>query len=97
MVDAQAIGLPLCHELHHAPVGGREDVLALGTQAGEVVDVEEAPVVDVVRREAPEREPVGLSGQQLVERVEAARIAGRAVDRGEVRLDVTYGRRHLRA
>jgi hypothetical protein len=60
MVDAQAVRLALRDELHHAPMRRREDVLALGAQAGEIVDVEEAAVVDVVGGHAPEREAVGL-------------------------------------
>ena len=42
---------------------------------GQVVDVEEAPVVDLLRGHPPEGEPIGLLVEQRVKRVEAARVA----------------------
>ncbi len=59
-----------------------------------VVDVEEAAVVDVVGRDPPEREPVGLPADQRVEDIEAARIARIAVDGRHVLLDEARGVRH---
>ena len=46
----------------------------------EIVDVEEAAVVDFLRRDAPESEPIGLIVQERVERVETACVPGGAVD-----------------
>ena len=57
-----------------------EDFRQFHPDRGEIVDVEEAPVIDFLRRDAPESEPIGLIVQQLVERVETARVARRAVD-----------------
>src|SRR6202012_489170 len=47
---------------------------------GEVVDLEEAAVVDVLRGDAPEREAVRLLGEQRLQPVEAARVALLAVE-----------------
>src|SRR5258708_28221883 len=48
-------------------------------QADEVVDVEEAPIVDLVGRDAPERQAIGLAFEQLMQRAEALGRAGPTV------------------
>ena len=48
---------------------------------GEVVDVEEAAVVDLVERGSPVRETIGLCLEELVKAVEARRVARDAVHR----------------
>ena len=54
---------------------------------GQIVDVEETPVIDFLRRHPPESEPIGLIVQQRIERIEAARIARRAIDLRDGLLD----------
>ncbi len=49
---------PSAASAEHQRVGGLEHRLVFHPQRGEVVDVEEAPVVDLVRGHAPVREPV---------------------------------------
>ena len=44
---------------------------------GEIVHVEEAPVVDLLGRDAPEGETIRLIVQELIERIEAPRLARR--------------------
>ena len=48
-----------------------------------IVHVEEAAIVDLLRRSAPVGEPVGLHIQQRVQGVEAVRIAFHPVDGGQ--------------
>ena len=55
----------------------------LDAQAGEGVDVEEAAIVDVARRDPPMGEPVGLRLQQPMQRPEAVGMPGDAVDERE--------------
>ena len=71
VVDADRVTLPSRISDREQLVRRLEDLRVLDAQAGERVDVEEAPVVDLVRRRAPVREAVGLRLEQLVEPVEA--------------------------
>ena len=55
-----------------------------------------APVIDFLRRHAPEGEAISLIAEERVERVETARVARRPVDDGEGLLDrLLHGRRFL--
>jgi hypothetical protein len=76
-------------------VRGLEDRPVLDAQPRQRVDVEEPPVVDLVGRRAPVREPVGLRLEQLVQRVEAGGIARPAVDGLDRRIDGLTHRRRL--
>ena len=79
MIDPHAGHPSLGDEPGQQSVDRREDVGILDAQAGERVDVEEAPVVDLVRRGAPVGEAIGLLLEQLVQRVERLRLPGRPV------------------
>ena len=57
-----------------------EDFGVLHANGGQLVDVEEATVIDFLARHAPEREPVRLLAQEVVEQIERARIGRRAVE-----------------
>ena len=78
MIDAQRVDLALGAP-DAAPAGASrvEDLRIFGAQRGELVDVEEAAVVDVVRRDAPVGEAERLAFEQRVQRVEAGGIARR--------------------
>ena len=52
----------------------------LHPQRRQLVDVEEPPVVDLLRRDAPVRQPVRLRVRAARRGVEAARLAGDAVE-----------------
>ena len=56
MVDAHAVDPAAPREPRSERMRGREHVRVLGPQAGEVGDLEEAPVVDLVGGDAPVRE-----------------------------------------
>ncbi len=75
MIDAQSVHFALGDELEHQSVRRLEHRLVLHAQRRQIVDFEEAPVVDLVRRHAPVREPIGLGLEQAVQRLEALGIA----------------------
>ena len=66
---------PSARSLSHQLVRRRKDARILHAQPDQIVDVEEAPVIDLLARHAPERQPVRLLLQQLVQRIEAPRIS----------------------
>jgi hypothetical protein len=53
VIDAQPVDLAGGREGEHETVRCLEHLLVLHAQRGEIVDVEEAPVVDLVRGDAP--------------------------------------------
>jgi hypothetical protein len=61
-------------------VRGLEDLGQFHANGGQFVDVKKAPVVDLLRRDTPEAQAVGLPADQLVKGVKTARIAGVAFD-----------------
>src|SRR5262249_30220442 len=74
VVDAQTINLKVGQQAEDEPMRRFKDLLALHAQGGQVVDVEEAAIVDLVRGNAPVRKPVALVLQQFVQEIEAARV-----------------------
>ena len=74
VIDAQALDASRCEQFEHEPVRGAEDFRIFHPHAHEVVDIEEAAVVDLVRRDAPICEPVMLGGEQLVEPVDRSGV-----------------------
>src|SRR5512139_3599528 len=79
MVDAQARHGSLAHEAEHETVRRLEDRRILHADRRQLVDVEEAPVVDLVTGGLPERGPVCLARDQFVQLVEASGITLDAV------------------
>ena len=79
MIDSQATNLALFQPIEDQLVSGLKNLGILSTNRHKVAHVEEAPVVDPLTRNFPVRELVRLTGDQLVEQIEAGRIAGRAV------------------
>ena len=61
------VARPAPNELEHEAVHLLEDRRILHAQRRELVDVEEAPVVDLLGRDAPVREAVRLLVEQPVE------------------------------
>ena len=62
---------------------GVEDDALLDAHGGEVVNVEEASVVDLVRCDAPEAQAIGLFADELFEQVETLGPPLHAVDAPE--------------
>ena len=71
MIDAQPGDLAGAQQLEGFVVDGGEHLRLLDANGGEVVDVEEAPVVDLLGGHAPERQAVRLIGEQCFQPVEA--------------------------
>ena len=76
MIDAQAGHLAFADQPQNQAVRGLEHRRIFHAHAGQLVHVEEAPVVDFVRRRPPVGQPVVLLVEQRVQPIEAARIAG---------------------
>ena len=94
MVDAQAGHRALAHETEEQAVRRLEDRGVFHPDRGQLVDVEEAPVVDLLAGHPPVRRAVGLVRQQRVELVHARRVAGLSVEDADVVLDEgAHGRR----
>ena len=69
MVDAQHTDPAVLDQAQDEPVRGGEDAIILDSDAGQVVDCEETPVVDLLARRSPVGEPVGLRLEQRMERL----------------------------
>jgi hypothetical protein len=66
VVYAQTVHPGVLYELQDEPVRRLEDLLVLDTNTCQVVDGEEAPVVDLIARHPPVGEPVRLRFQEAV-------------------------------
>jgi hypothetical protein len=80
VVDAESGDPPGPDETKDEPMSLGEDVRVLHADGRELIDVEEASVVDLLPGHPPKCDPVSLLGQQLVEEVEGSRILGRPVE-----------------
>ena len=87
MIDADRVHLAAGEQGLQELVGVREDRGILDPQPGQRVDVEEAPVVDLVEGRAPVGETIRLHLQQHVQLVEALGLAGLAVEDRDHRFD----------
>jgi len=88
VVDAQPRQQPGPHQLVHEGVRVAVDALVLDPHRDEPVDVEEAPVVQLLGRDLPERQAEALARQERVEAVERLRAPGLTVERRDICLDV---------
>ena len=73
MVDPQAVDLTLGQPAQDQLMRRLENVLALHVQRRQIVDVEKAAVIDLVRSHPPVRQAVALLLEQFVEEIEASR------------------------
>ena len=84
MVDAEPGDDALADEAKDEPVRLREDAWVLGADGRQLVDVEEAPVVDLFPRHPPVGESVHLVVDEAVQEIEAPRVAGGAIEESHV-------------
>ena len=73
MIDPQSVDQAPVHQVEHQSMAGFEYRVLLHPQRGEVVDVEEATVIDLVRGHPPEGGAVALG---LDQQVQALRVGG---------------------
>src|SRR5687768_9077905 len=92
MINAQSLNAAVTDEPEDDLMNRAEHFRQLDSDRRKVIDVEEAPVIDLVRRNAPERQAVRLIVEETFEVVEAGRRARRPVD---VRKDLFHGVTHL--
>ena len=95
MVHPEAGDLAFADETEDQLVTRREDLGALHADGGQIVDVEEAPVVDLVASYPPVGQPVGLLGEESVEVVEAGRLSRHSIEQADVVLDEVADLRRL--
>jgi hypothetical protein len=88
MVDADARDEPPFDQLQQQRVGIGKDARIFHAQAGEIVDVEKAPVIDLIERRPPVREAIGLHLEQTMQQIEAAAIACGAIELAHCPVDV---------
>ncbi len=93
VIEPQPLHLVLGDQAQDHAVGLLEHLGALHPEPGQLVDVEEAAVVDVRAGDAPEGEAVDLIVEQAMERAKALGLAGGAVDRRDGGLDRRPARR----
>ncbi len=87
VIDTQSVDFSLLHELQDQPVCGGEHRFVLDAQRCKVVDIEEPPIVDVVRCHPPVRKPKRLIFQELVQSIETHRLGGIPAQATHSRLD----------
>jgi len=75
VIDAQAVEPALRDERQHAVMGAREEFRQLHADAGEIVDVEEPAIVDLVRGGPPIGRAPGLRLEKRMEAAPARRLA----------------------
>ena len=97
MIDPQPGDRAAPDQLEQEPMRVVENLRQFHPDRGQIVDVEETPVIDFLRRHPPESEAISLVGEQGIERVEAARVARGAVDDGEGFFDRFLHRRRFLA
>ena len=100
MVDANPVDAPVAQQLECKRMGPFEHLGIFHAERGQLVDVEEPAVVDLLGGDSPVRQSIGLRGEQRVQAVEAPRIVFHAIERGHralnVREDGRRGRRQPR-
>ncbi len=94
MIHTQAADVPLAHQVENQRMHSGEDFGIFDADGRQIVDVEEAPVVDLIHRDAPEAEAIGFALEQPLQAVEAAGLAAASVDFSQRVID---GRRRFGA
>src|SRR5579884_2290651 len=80
MIDAYAGNHSFCDQAAEHAMRSRKDARVFHAQPDQVVDIEEAPVVDLFAGNPPMREPIDLKLQKKMQKIEALRLACASVD-----------------
>ena len=87
MIEPQARDLSCRDQFQYLGVRGREHARVFHTDRAQMVVVEKPAVVDLVKRGLPVRQPIDLSFEEIVERVERFRMTRHPVHAIDGRLD----------
>src|SRR5713101_6427419 len=80
MIQTETVDLSFADQAEDQFMSRREDVGILHPHPRQLLDVEEATVVNLVKSGFPESQPVRLGFQELVESIESLRLARDAVE-----------------
>ena len=81
MVNAQTVHLAFSNQFKNQTVSSLKNAFILDANAGEIVGVEEPPVVDVIGGDPPVGQAIGLRFDKFVKLVEAGRVVRSTIDR----------------
>src|SRR5690625_1050374 len=79
MIDPQALDFSLLHQSQYQLMRGLEHPRIFHAQRGQIMNIEETAVVDLIRRRLPMRQTISLLLQQPVQSVERLRLTRTAV------------------
>ena len=82
MIESQRVHPARVEQLEQQRVRLLEHLIRLHAEGRELVDIEEAPVVDLLGGDVPGGEAIVLCSQQLIEPVKGRGLTDRAVDGG---------------
>src|SRR6185437_10992168 len=80
VIDTNTRNHSLGQQAAEHAMSSSEDARVFHAQADQIVDIEEAAVIDLFAGNAPVRKPVHLEFQQQMQKVEAMRLVGVSVD-----------------
>ena len=87
MIDPQPGHLSFPDEPEQQSVALGENRRVFHSDGAQVVDIEKPPVIDLLRRHRPVREPVHLPAQEFVQQVEAPRVPSDTVEDPDILID----------
>src|SRR6266567_7847390 len=87
MVHPDPSDFALADQAKNQLVARREDLGALHPDGGQIIDVEESAIVDLVPGHPPVGESVGLPGEESIQVIEARGVSGCAVEQPNVVVD----------
>src|SRR5271166_1222995 len=87
MVDPQALHVAALDQIEHQPMRLLEQLGQFHAQAGELIYIEESPVIDLFGSDPPISNPICLNFEQLMQPLEARRVAGLTGELSQCALD----------
>src|SRR5689334_7283981 len=67
-----------------------KDSFVLDLQRDQLVDIEESSIIELLRRNFPERKPIMLLRQQAVEKIEAFRVARHSIEGRQIDIEMLF-------
>src|SRR5580658_3369621 len=81
MIEPQSIRLAVCHQSKNKTMSGLKHGLTFHANTSQIIRIEKAPVIDVVRRDPPVGEAKCLRFDKFMEFLEAVSIRSVAIAR----------------